>query len=125
MRVLLDTHLLFCWFYATKKLPRRAEEMIRGAEEVFVSSASLWEIAIKVRLGKIRARPLDIMSCIDQNDFVELPISFRHAAAVADLPLHHSDPLDQLLVAQAMTEQLHLLTVKEQLRRYSEYVVVV
>lgn len=125
MRVLLDTHLLYWWFYDTKKLSRNAEALIRKAEEVFVSAASLWEIAIKVRLGKMKARPQDILSWIDKNDFLELPITFHHAALVADLPLHHADPFDRLLVAQAISEPLHLLTVDEQLKRYSELVVVV
>lgn len=125
MRVLLDTHLLFWWFYDTKKLSRDAENLIRKAEKVFVSSVSVWEIAIKVRLGKMDARPSDILHWIDENDFLELPISFRHAVVVADLPLHHSDPFDRLLIAQSMTEPLHLLTVDEQLKRYSELVIVV
>lgn len=125
MRVLLDTRLLFWWFYDTKKLSRDAENLIRKAEKVFVSSVSVWEIAIKVRLGKMDARPSDILHWIDENDFLELPISFRHAVVVADLPLHHSDPFDRLLIAQSMTEPLHLLTVDEQLKRYSELVIVV
>ncbi len=125
MRVLLDTHLLYWWFYDTKKLSRNAEALIRGAEDVFVSAASIWEITIKVRLGKMDARPQDVMNWIVKNDFIELPVAFRHAALVADLPLHHGDPFDRLLVAQAMSEPLHLLTVDEQLKPYSELVVVV
>ena len=125
MRVLLDTHILYWWFYDTKRLPRDAETLIRRAEEVFVSSVSVWEIAIKVRLGKMKARPQDILSWIEKNDFLELPITLRHAAAVADLPLHHEDPFDRLLVAQAISEPLHLLTVDAQLKPYSELVVVV
>ncbi len=125
MRVLLDTHLLYWWFYDTKRLSRNAEALIRGAEDVFVSAASLWEIAIKVRLGKMEARPQDVMNWIEKNDFIELPVSFRHAALVADLPLHHGDPFDRLLVAQAISEPLHLLTVDDQLKPYSELVIVV
>jgi len=125
MRILLDTHLLYWWFYDTKKLSRKAEALIRGAEDVYVSAASLWEIAIKVRIGKIEARPQDVMNWTEKNDFVELPVTFRHAALVADLPLHHGDPFDRLLVAQAISEPLHLLTVDEQLKRYTELVVVV
>ena len=123
MRVLLDTHILYWWFYETKKLPRRSEEIIRAAEAVFVSSASLWEISIKVRLRKMQGDPQAIIAWIEENDFIELPVLFRHAAVVATLPMHHADPFDRLLIAQAISEPLRLLTVDPQLSRYSELVI--
>jgi len=123
MRLLLDTHI-FCWsFYEPEKLSRRAIELISQADQVFVSSASMWEIAIKVRLGKMNADPIEIFEQIAANDFHELPVLGKHALAVATLPLYHSDPFDRLLIAQAISEPLHLLTVDPQLRQYSELVI--
>ena len=61
MRLLLDTHIFYWWFYEPKRLSRKAFKTIKGAEEVFVSSASLWEIAIKVRLGKMKYRPAETL----------------------------------------------------------------
>lgn len=125
MRLLLDTHILYWWFYDPGKLSPHAVKTIKDAEEVFFSSASLWEIAIKVRLGKIKADPRQILHRTEQNDFIELPVLSRHTLLVATLPLHHSDPFDRLLVSQAMGEPLHLLTVDIQLKPYSELVVLV
>lgn len=123
MRLLLDSHI-FCWsFYEPEKLSPRAFEVINGADEVFVSSASIWEIAIKVRLGKINAEPLELFEQIAANDFYELPVFSKHALLVATLPMYHSDPFDRLLIAQAISEPLHLLTVDPQLRQYSELVI--
>jgi PIN domain nuclease of toxin-antitoxin system len=125
MRVLLDTHILYWWFYEPEKLSSVAVGSIKDAEEVFFSSASLWEVAIKVRLGKIKADPRRILRWARQSDFIELPIFSRHTLLVATLPLHHSDPFDRLLISQAMSEPLHLLTVDTQLKRYSKLVVLV
>lgn len=122
MRVLLDTHLLYWWFYEPDKLSAAALERIKSAEEVFFSSASLWEIAIKVRLGKIKADPRQILRWTGQSDFVEVPIFSRHTLLVAALPMHHSDPFDRLLISQAMSEPLHLLTADAQLKPYSKLV---
>ncbi|MGA2167427.1 MAG: type II toxin-antitoxin system VapC family toxin [Terracidiphilus sp.] len=123
MRLLLDTHILCWWFYEPERLSRRALKVIRGADRVFVSSASIWEVAIKARLGKIDAVPQDLFDQITANGFHELPVWSRHAILVADLPLHHTDPIDRLLIAQAMSEPLHLLTADAQLKPYSELVI--
>jgi|HubBroStandDraft_1064217.scaffolds.fasta_scaffold191250_2 PIN domain nuclease of toxin-antitoxin system len=123
MRILLDTHI-FCWsFYEPGRLSREAFNVMRGAKEVFVSSASIWEIAIKVRLGKMNADPHELFDQIEANGFQELPVWSKHALIVADLPMHHTDPFDRLLIAQAISEPLHLLTVDPQLKQYSELVI--
>lgn len=123
MRLLLDTHI-FCWsFYEPERLSHQAMKVIREAEEIFVSSASLWEVAIKVRLGKIKADPRELFDQIAANDFIELPVLSRHALLVADLPLYHSDPFDRLLIAQAISEPMHLITADDQFRQYSELVI--
>jgi PIN domain nuclease of toxin-antitoxin system len=98
---------------------------MNGAEEIFVSSASIWEVAIKVRLGKMNADPQELYDQIKANGFQELPVWSRHALLVADLPLHHTDPFDRLLIAQAISEPLHLLTSDPQLKPYSELVILV
>jgi PIN domain nuclease of toxin-antitoxin system len=96
---------------------------MHGAQRVFVSSASIWEVAIKVRLGKMNADPQELFEQIEANNFFELPVLSKHALVVANLPLHHTDPFDRLLVAQAMSEPLHFLTADPQLKRYSELVI--
>jgi PIN domain nuclease of toxin-antitoxin system len=125
MRLLLDTHILYWWFYEHDKLSKEAFGVVKNADEVFFSAASIWEIAIKARLGKISADPLKITHWTEQNGFVELPVLSRHGALVATLPVHHTDPFDRLLVAQAISEPLHLLTTDSKLKPYSELVVLV
>ena len=88
MRLLLDTHV-FLWAVAGSPLLKpAAKRVIQSADEVFVSAASLWEIAIKVRLGKIAADPHDLVAAIEESGFVQLPVSALHAAGVANLPSH-------------------------------------
>jgi PIN domain nuclease of toxin-antitoxin system len=125
MRLLLDTHILYWWFYEHESLSAEAFESIKDAEEIFFSAASIWEIAIKVRLGKMSADPSRIIYWTGKNDFLELPVLSRHAAVAAKLPLHHTDPFDRLLVAQAICEPLHMLTIDAKLKPYSELVILV
>jgi PIN domain nuclease of toxin-antitoxin system len=84
---------------------------------VFVSAASAWEIAIKAALGKLRI-PGTVEAGVEGSGFSRLPIDFRHAAAVADLPLHHADPFDRMLIAQARTEGLVIVTQDRQFEPY-------
>lgn len=123
MRLLVDTHIFCWWFYEPERLSRKAIKVMRGAEKVFVSSASIWEVAIKVRLGKMNADPLELFGQIEANGFRELPVWSKHALLVANLPMHHTDPFDRLLIAQAISEPLHLLTADAQLKPYSELVI--
>lgn len=96
--------------------------MIESAEEVFVSAASIWEVAIKVRIGKLEADPNALILAIGESGFTELPVSAAHAARVSSLAMHHADPFDRLLIAQAVSEPLHLLTADKLLTKYSELV---
>jgi PIN domain nuclease of toxin-antitoxin system len=123
MRILLDTHILLWWFYEKERLASAAVEIVRDAEAVFYSSASIWEIAIKVRLGKLRADPQELAERLSRHDFRELPVVTRHALVVARLPMHHTDPFDRLLIAQAISEPLNLITADSQLKRYSQLVI--
>jgi PIN domain nuclease of toxin-antitoxin system len=125
MRLLLDTHI-FLWAVSGSPLLRApARRLIESADEVYVSAASIWEIAIKARLGKIEADPHELTAAIEPSGFLELPVRAAHAAGVKQLELHHSDPFDRLLIAQALSEPLKLLTVDEILAKYSDLVVVV
>jgi len=125
MKILLDTRIVYWWFYATPRIPPLAKKQILAAERVYVSSASILEIAVKCRMKKIAVDPMRLAQSIDATGFHELPITARHAATVASLPAIHGDPFDRILIAQAMSEPLHLVTTDERLREYSELVVLV
>jgi PIN domain nuclease of toxin-antitoxin system len=122
VRLLLDTHS-FLWFVLNdSQLSATAQGLIRDpANDVLISPASYWEIAIKVRLGKIdlHATYEDFMQQgIVGNDFEILPIEPRHTSVLTTLPLHHRDPFDRLLVAQAMVEGLTLVSADAVLDQY-------
>lgn len=122
MRLLLDTHV-FLWAVAASPLLKpSARRVIEAADQVHVSAASLWEIAIKVRLGKLKADPAELVAAIEASGFIELPVRAVHAASVAQLALHHHDPFDRLLVAQALAEPLRLLTADAALAAYGDIV---
>jgi len=123
VRLLLDTHIFLWLASANPQLSPRSKQVIESAEKVFVSSATIWEIAIKVRLGKLKADLDQLIREIEANRFEELPVLARQAKLVAALPLHHGDPFDRLLIAQAIAEPLHLLTVDPKLKEYSELVI--
>ena len=128
MRLLLDTHILLWALAEPKKIPKQTRAQIEAADnEVLFSAASLWEVAIKVQTGRLALPvPLDELSLAAEDmGFVELPVRSAHAAHVARLPLHHRDPFDRLLVAQAILEPARLLTVDGPLRQYSDLVDIV
>ena len=122
MRLLLDTHIFIWAVIGSTSLSAQARRTIENAEAVFVSAASIWEIAIKARLGKIKADPNALVAAIDQSGFLDLPVSVLHAAGVARLPALHNDPFDRLLIAQAMLEPLRFLTADASLRPYTDLV---
>lgn len=120
MRLLLDTHALVWW--DNDALPARVVKRIRDADEVYVSAATAWEIAIKTALGKITVKG-SVADAVADYGFVELPILISHAAAVRQLPHHHRDPFDRMLVAQASIEALTLVSRDAALRLYNAPVV--
>jgi PIN domain nuclease of toxin-antitoxin system len=122
MRLLLDTHIFLWCLSDAPQLKPATRRLIESAREVHVSAASIWEIAIKVRLGKLAADPAEIAEAIEASGFIELPVRAVHAKGVADLPPHHGDPFDRLLVAQAIAEPLRLLTADSALPPYSDLV---
>ena len=125
MRLLLDTHI-FLWAVAGSPLLKpAARRLLESADQVFVSAASIWEVAIKARLGKIDADPHALAGAIEGSGFHELAVRAIHAAGVSNLERHHNDPFDRLLIAQAMTEPLRLVTADAVLAQYSDLVMLV
>lgn len=123
MRILLDTHIFLWAVSGDRKLSKKAEQLIVDADEVYVSAATIWEISIKAGLDKIVADVEELIAEIGAAGFRELPITNAHAAAVRNLPDHHRDPFDRLLVAQAITEPLRLLSADEHVWKYSDLVI--
>lgn len=123
MRLLLDTHI-YLWFVRDDpKLGGSARGLIRDADDVFVSSASIWEISIKTGLGKLSADVAMLPAFVENSGFRELAIRFSHAVQVRNLPQFHRDPFDRILIAQAIFESLYLLTADRNLKRYSPLVI--
>jgi PIN domain nuclease of toxin-antitoxin system len=124
MRILLDTQLVLWALSGHKRLPREARRLI-DRSEVFVSAASIWEVAIKSSLGKLDADPTAVNEALAPSGFEELGVSGEHAAYVAQLPPHHRDPFDRLLVAQSTLEALVFVTTDGQLAPYGGLVRIV
>ena len=117
MRFLLDTHALL-WWLADEALTDQARDAIaEPANLVMVSAASAWEISIKKALRKLTA-PDDIELQIDEGGFTPLPISIAHGIAAGQLPRHHDDPFDRMLIAQAFAEGLTVVTHD---KRFADY----
>jgi PIN domain nuclease of toxin-antitoxin system len=118
-RLLLDTHAFLWWLSDNPKLKRRAREAIAdNTSLVHVSAATIWEIAIKAQLGRLDPGTDRIDQEIPANNFVELPISAQHALRAGNLPPHHHDPFDRMLVAQAQIEDLIMVTHDKVFRSY-------
>jgi PIN domain nuclease of toxin-antitoxin system len=124
LRLLLDTNVLLWLMTSSPRLSTRAVSLIRGAEAVYVSTASIWEIAIKWRIGKLEDDPQMVVNRLEDAGLHDLQITNRHAVTAGGLPLLHHDPFDRLLIAQAICEQMHLLTADARLAEYSELVIV-
>ena len=118
MRLLLDTHVLLWWAADDARLPRAWRQLIADPEhDIVVSSVSVAEISIKASLGKLTA-PDDLLTDLEASGFVSLPLESDHAARLRDLPWHHRDPFDRMLIGQAQVEQLTIATVDPQFTAY-------
>jgi PIN domain nuclease of toxin-antitoxin system len=124
VRVLLDTHLLLWALGSPLKLSAGTRKLV-DTSEVYVSAASIWEISIKAATGKLKADAAEILAAIQPAGLSLLAITGDHAARVARLPAHHKDPFDRILVAQALTEPMILLTNDKGLEPYGDLVQVV
>lgn len=125
MRLLLDTHIFLWYLAASRKLPKSVLNRIEIADVVCISAASIWEASIKIKQGRLQASTDGLISGIAASGFIELPITATHGALAANLPEYHRDPFDRMLIAQAMSEPLKLLTADGLLRQYSELVEVI
>ena len=122
MRILLDTHLLLWWLADSPELSASARQLISDRDNtIFLSAVCLWEIWLKVSLGKLRV-PDDFDAKISYESFESLPLTAAHARQIGSLPWHHRDPFDRMLVVQAKTEGLTLLTADDHLVQYGNFV---
>jgi len=122
LRALLDTHAFLWWIADDSRLSDGAREIIaEGSNEIFFSSASAWELAIKSRLGRLRM-PADfqrfVTDQVDLNGFSVLPVQLSHALRVHSLPVHHKDPFERMLIAQVEVEDIPLISRDRSLDAY-------
>ncbi len=117
-RLLLDTHVFLLWKANDRRLGLPIRNAIASADAVFISAATAWEASIKIALGRLSI-PETIEAGVEQSGFQKLPILFSHAEAAGSLPAHHQDPFDRMLVAQAIVENLTLVTHDRRMARYS------
>ncbi len=111
LRLLLDTHALIWTLSNPRRLPARVAKLVRQPEnDVYVSPVATWEISIKTTLGKIHTDLTDLVHAAYAAGFDELPVTIAHTVRLRTLPAHHRDPFDRLLVAQAIEEDLTLVT---------------
>ena len=122
MRLLLDTHAIVWWFSGNQRLPSKARQAIAdSSNDTFVSAASAWEIATKYRLGKmpsVAALANDFRNRVAGDGFNELPITVQHALRAGALPGLYSDPFDRMLIAQALMDDLVLVSNETVFDRY-------
>jgi len=122
VRLILDTHTLLWTFLEPEKLSVKAKAALADLSvPLFVSIASLWEITIKVANGKmalVGSTVADVLSALERSRIQILPIRTAHLLELQTLPRHHKDPFDRILIAQARAEQIPLVTVDKDIRRY-------
>jgi PIN domain nuclease of toxin-antitoxin system len=122
MRILLDTHVALWVFAGSKRIDPITDAILSDDNKIFISAASWWELAIKISLGRLDAKLGQLRWAAQESGFVELPVTGAHAEALIDLPPIHKDPFDRLLVAQAISEPMRLITVDSKLSDYSELI---
>lgn len=122
MSILLDTHLLIWLIAASERLPATAREAVENSNnQLFFSAASIWELAIRQSTGRARLElpPELLHRQLLDNSFEEVPVTAKHGLAVCRLEQIHKDPFDRVLIAQAMSEGMLLLTSNETIARYN------
>ena len=120
MNLLLDTHVVLWWLAGDPRLRGPSREAIEAREnQVAISAASVWEAAIKRALGKLMFEPVEWRETANSQGFNELPVRTEHAWFASELPRHHDDPFDRMLIAQAIVEGLTVMTGDRMFERYS------
>jgi PIN domain nuclease of toxin-antitoxin system len=120
MRLLLDTHILLWWVMADRRLSKTLAATLASQEnDIAVSAASIWEIAIKRALGRIEIDLDELFSSMTADGFTELPLRFGHALKLESLPRHHEDPFDRILIAQSIVEGRRLVTKDNAILAYA------
>ena len=121
MKALLDTHAFLWAISGNEKLSRRAAEVFAGPSDLWLSVASIWEVLIKVQIGRMSlpkpAGPY-VVKRLAENRIETLPISRDHVLRIEALPMHHNDPFDRILIAQSMEEKLPLVSSDTVFERY-------
>lgn len=126
MRLLLDSHILLWWQADSPALSKAARSLLMdSANEIYISVASLWEISIKSGKGKLEANPEEVLAQVEMDGFVVLPIVVRHVLSLGKLDAYHGDPFDRVLVAQALSEPMRLVTHDKTLAQYGESIMLV
>jgi PIN domain nuclease of toxin-antitoxin system len=126
LSLLLDSHILLWWLAGSRKLGSKALRHLTQADaKLFVSAASWWELGVKKSLGRLDVDWPHTRVILQRNQIVTLDVTFDHADAAADLPFHHGDPFDRMLVAQATVEGFVLLTRDKRLKAYGPSVLCV
>lgn len=126
MNLLLDTHVALWAITDSPKLSKKARELIESPKSsVWISAATVWEIALKHGLGRgdMPVSSQDALRYFRESGYRFLPVEPEHAAAVEDLPAHHGDPFDRILVAQAIVEPMRLITHDPVVARYSDAII--
>jgi len=122
MAYLLDTHTLLWFLSGDKQLPESAKEIIKNVNEsCFLSAASLWEITIKIQINKLELGISleELFEFVDRNQIEVVPINYIHLLQLSRLPAFHNDPFDRLIIAQAISENLKLITKDSVFKKYS------
>ncbi len=118
MKLLLDTHILLWWLNQDPKLSQIEIDIITDLDNlIFVSAATAWEIAVKKMIGKLES-PDDLPAALTANNFLELPITIEHSQILYKLPLHHHDPFDRMMISQAISADLTLMTRDKKIALY-------
>ncbi|MDO8846591.1 MAG: type II toxin-antitoxin system VapC family toxin [Methylicorpusculum sp.] len=123
---MLDTHVALWAITDNPKLPQKARDLISSPKTtVWVSAANVWEIAIKHSLGRgdMPVSSRDAMRYFQESGYLFLAVEAEHAIAVEELPLHHQDPLDRILVAQALVEPMRLMTHDPLVALYNDTII--
>jgi PIN domain nuclease of toxin-antitoxin system len=125
VKLLLDTHVVLWCLADDTRLKPDTRDLIRDPENaVFVSAASVWEMAIKRALGRIEIDLTQLDGALDAMGFAQLAITSRHARGVGELPGHHNDPFDRMLVSQSIHESMRLVTHDAALAQYGTAILV-